>query len=105
MANIRCFPVIKTPVSSRDPFFLFPIAKHLLKLKKNAVNKRDNDSRHRLQEKISKFIRDNQLKVVTQENKNHNCGSKRWWSLVNKITGRGNNAVPLSYIIDPKVMN
>ena len=27
------------------------------------------------------------------------------WSLVNKITGRGNNEVPLSHIIDPKVMN
>ena len=45
------------------------------------------------------------FKAVKQENKNQNCGSKRWWSLVNKITGRGSSEVPLSHIIDPKVMN
>ena len=44
--------MIKTRVSSRDPF-LFPIAKHLLKLRKNAINKRDNESSHRLQERIN----------------------------------------------------
>ena len=32
-------------------------------------------------------------------------GPKDGWSLVNKITGRGNSEVPLSHIIDPKVMN
>ncbi len=101
----ECFPIIKTRVSSRDPPFLSPIVKHLLKLRKNAINKRDNESSHRLQERINKLIRSNQLKAVKQENKNQNCGSKRWWSLVNKITGRGNNEVPLSHIIDPKVMN
>ena len=79
--------------------------KHLLKLRKNAINKRDNESSHRLQERINKLIRSNQLKAVKQENKNQNCGSKIWWSLVNKITGRGNSEVPLSHIIDPKVMN
>jgi hypothetical protein len=29
-----------------DPPFLSPIVKHLLKLRKNAINKRDNESRH-----------------------------------------------------------
>ena len=101
----QCFPIIKTRVSSRDPPFLSPIVKHLLKLRKNAINKRDNESSHRLQERINKLIRSNQLKAVKQENKNQNCGSKRWWSLVNKITGRCNSEVPLSHIIDPKVMN
>ena len=101
----ECFPVIKTRVSSRDPLFLSPIVKHLLKLRKTAINKRDTESSHRLQERINKLIRDNQLKGVKQESKSHDCGSKRWWSLVNKITGRGNSEVPLSHIIDPKVMN
>ena len=100
----ECFPVIKTRVSSRDPPFLSPIVKHLLKLRKNAVNKRDNECSHRLQEKINKLIRVNQLKAVKQENKIRDRGSKRWWSLVNKITGRGNSEVPLSHI-DPKVIN
>ena len=82
-----------------------PLVKHLLKLRKKAINNRDTDSSHRLQERINKLIQKNQLKAVKQENKNHNCGSKRWWSLVNKITGRDNSEVPLSHIIDPKVMN
>ena len=99
------FPVIKTLVSSRDLPFLFSIVKHLLKLRKNAINKRDTESSHRLQERINKLIRDDQLKAVKQENKSHDCGSKKWWSLVNKITGGGNSEVPLSHIIDPKVMN
>ena len=90
----ECFPVIKTRVSSRDPPFLSPIVKHLLKLRKNAINKRDTESSHHLQERIKKLIRDKQLKAVKQENKSHDCGSKRWWSLVNKITGRGNGEVP-----------
>ena len=34
----ECFPIIKTRVSSRDPPFLSPIVKHLLKLRKNAIN-------------------------------------------------------------------
>ena len=96
----ECFPVIKTRVSSRDPPFLSPIVKHLLKLRKNAVNKRDNECSHRLQEKMNKLIRVNQLKAVKQENKIRDRGSKRWWSLVNKITGRGNSEVPLSHITD-----
>ena len=74
----ECFPVIKTRVSSRDPPFLSPIVKHLLKLRKNAVNKRDNECSHRLQEKINKLIRVNQLKAVKQENKIRDRGSKRW---------------------------
>ena len=101
----ECFSVIKTRVFSRHPPFLSPIVKHLLKLRKNAVNKRDNECSHRLQEKINKLIRVNQLKAVKQENKIRDRGSKRWWSLVNKITGHGNSEVPLSHIIDPKVMN
>ena len=101
----ECFPVIKTRVSSRDPPFLSPLVENRLKLKKNAVNKRNNESSHRLQKRINKLIRDNQLKVVKQENKNHNRGSNRSWLSVNKITGRGNSEVPLSHIIDPKVTN
>ena len=42
----ECFPVIKTRVSSRDSPFLSPIVKHLLKLRKNAVDKRDTESSH-----------------------------------------------------------
>ena len=38
-------------------------------------------------------------------NKNQNCGSKRWWSLVNNVTGHANSEVPLSSIFDPKRMN
>lgn len=50
-------------------------------------------------------IRKDRLKAIKQENKNQNCGSKRWWSLVNNIAGRANCEVSLSSIFDPEQMN
>ena len=60
------------------PCFLSPIVKHLLELRKNAINKRDDESSHTspTRKGINKLIRNNQLKAVKQENKNHNCGSR-----------------------------
>ena len=36
-------------------------------------------------------------------NKNQNCGSKRWWSLVNNVTGHANSEVPLSSIFGIRI--
>lgn len=101
----ECFPIIKTRVSSRDPPFFSPTVKHLLKLRRNAIRKKDNERNHVLEERVNCLIRENQLKAVKQESKNQCCGSKRWWSLVNNITGRANSELPLSSIFHPKQMN
>ena len=45
--------LLKHGYSSRDLPFLSPLVKHRLKLKKNAVNKRNNESSHRLKKGLT----------------------------------------------------
>ena len=90
----ECFPIIKVRISNRDPPFLSPIIKHLLKQRKKAIKRNDSEASHRLQEKINQLVRKNQLKTVNQNYRSQSCGSKRWWSVVNGITGRSNSEVP-----------
>ena len=97
--------LVETPPPAPPPPFLSPTVKHLLKLRKNAIRKNDNERNRVSQERVNCLIRQNQLKAAKQENKNQNCGSKRWWSLVNNVTGRANSEVPLSSIFDPKRTN
>ena len=47
----ECFPIIKVRTSNRDPPFLSPIIKHLLKKRKKAIKRNDSEASHRLQEK------------------------------------------------------
>ena len=101
----ECFPIIKVRTSNRDPPFLSPIIKHLLKQRKNAKKTHDVETNHRLQENINQLIRKNQLKAVNQNYKDQTRGSKRWWSVVNGITGRSNSEVPISSLLDPQVIN
>ena len=73
----KCFPLIKVRTSSRDPPFMSPLVKHLLKQRKRAIQKSDSESHARLQDQINKLIRENQLNAVKQENKNQKTGSKQ----------------------------
>ena len=100
VCNKECFPVIKTRVSSRDPPFLSQIVKHLLKLNKNAVNKRVNEYSPRLQEKNDKLI---QLKAIQLQPIMKRM-SQQWELHLKKIScdrlrisvqlGRGNHQKP-----------
>ena len=101
----ECFPIIKVRTSNRDPPFLSPIIKHLLKQREKAVKRNDSETSHRLQEKINQLIRKNQLKAVNQNYRSQTSGSKRWWSVVNGITGRSNSEAPISTLLDPQVIN
>ena len=100
------FPPIKVRTSSRDPPFMSPLVKHLLKKRKKAVGVRDEESTFRLQNQINTLIRANQLNAVQNENQNHKTGTKKWWNNVNNITGRKEkNSSPVSSLIDPNVIN
>ena len=101
----KCFPLIKVRTSSRDPPFMSPLVKHLLKQRKRAIQKSDSESHARLQDQINKLIRENQLNAVKQENKNQKTGSKQWWSNVNSITGRNNRSRSVSAAFDPSEIN
>ncbi len=100
------FPLIKVRTSSRDPPFMSPLVKHLLKKRKKAVGVGDEESTFRLQNQINTLIRANQLNAVQNENQNHKTGTKKWWNNVNNITGRKEkNSSPVSSLIDPNVIN
>ena len=79
---------------------VFQLLKGVLQIKRN-----DSEASHRLQEKVNQFLRKNLLKAVNQNYRSQSCGSKRWWSVVNGITGRSNNEVPISALLDPQVIN
>ena len=51
-----------------------PLVKYLLKLWKRAIQKRNTEASLRLQERINKLIRDNQLYAVKQENYKQKMG-------------------------------
>ena len=99
----KCFPLIKVRTSSRDPSFMSPLVKHLLKQRKRATQKGDSESHVRIQDQINKLIRENQLNAVKQENKNRKTGSKQWWSNVNSITERNKRSVSAAF--DPSEIN
>ena len=101
----KCFPRIRVKLSSRDPPFISPLVKHLLNLRKKATAKHDLELSNQLQEKINSLIRENQMRVVRQEHKNHKMGSKKWWETVNSITSRTKSNIPVSAQIDPNDIN
>ena len=45
------------------------------------------------------------MKAVNQNYKSQTRGSKRWWLVVNGITGRSNSEVSISTLRDPQVIN
>ena len=60
----KCFPLIKVGMSSRDPPFMSPLVKHLLKQRKKVIQKGNTEANLRLIDQINKLIRDNQLNAV-----------------------------------------
>ena len=96
-----CFPLIKVRSSSRDPPFMSPLVKHLLKKRKKAMRKNDEETLIRLQNQISRLIHSNQVNAI----KNEKNGSKKWWSKVNSMTGRKGKTLRVSSIIEPRVIN
>ena len=96
-----CFPLKKVRSSSRDPPFMSPLVKYLLKKRKQAMRRNDEESITRLQSQINRPIHSNQVNAVKSEKH----GSKKWWNKVNNMTGRIGNILPISSITDPDVIN
>ena len=74
------FPMIKVRMSTRDPPFISPLVKHLLKQRKRPIKARDSEVNTRIQTQINKLIRRNQLNAVRSENRKYKSGTKDWWS-------------------------
>ena len=91
-------------MSSRDPPFMSPLVKHLLKRRQALLRKggqKQNPNVTILQERINKLIRENQLQAVKHESNKHDKGTRSWWSTINSITGRKS----ISSITDPASIN
>ncbi len=102
----KSFPLIKVRTSSRDPPFMSPLVNHLLNQRKRAIQNGNTEANTRLQEKINKLIRENQLSAVKQEFGNQKTGSKSWWSNVNSITSRKKkHDVSVSASLNPREIN
>ena len=99
-----CFPVKTVLMSSRDPPFMSPLVKHLLKRRQALLRKggqKQNPNVTILQERINKLIRENQLQAVKHDSNKHDKGTRSWWSTINSITGRKSICQSISSIIDP----
>ena len=94
------FPTKKVPSSSRDPLFMSPLVKYLLKKRKQAMRRNDEESITRLQNQINRLIHSDQVNAVKSEK----YGSRKWWNKVNNMTGRIENSLPISSIINPTVI-
>ncbi len=102
----KSFPLIKVRTSSRDPPFMSPLVNHLLNQRKRAIQNGNTEANTRLQEKINKLIRENQLSAVKQEFGNQKTGSKSWWSNVKSITSRKKkHDVSVSASLNPRKIN
>ena len=84
--DLNC-PLKKVKLSNKDPHYITPLVKHLLK-KRNQLNRKRN---HRqvslLTDQIRNLIKDNMLKGSGRR------GTQKWWNVVNQHTGRKQNSI------------
>ena len=69
-----CMPLLIVKMSSRDPFWMSPLIKYLLKIKAKGTG-----SRKELLKRISKAIMDNRVRL----NSANGIGSREWWKVTN----------------------
>lgn len=100
----ECFPLITVSISSRDPPFISPLVKLLLKFR-NRLQKRSKLLPVGLEDRINHLIRENQQQAVKQESCMSGRGSRAWWSTVNTITGRDTRPQLINTVIHPDIIN
>ncbi|EDO39180.1 predicted protein [Nematostella vectensis] len=101
----QSFPCIKVKMSSRDPPYMSPLIKHLCNVRNKTSRFRSEAENTIRQERINKLIRMNQVMSVQNESKEHCGGSKGWWDVANRITGRKSQGTPVSMVLQPDEIN
>ena len=100
----ECFPLISVRISSRDPLFISPSVKYLLKFR-NRLQKRSKPLPAGLENRINHLIRENRRQAVKQGYCMSGRGSRAWWSTVNTITGRDTQLQLISSAIHQDTIN
>ena len=96
----EAFPAKKARMSSKDPPFMSPLLKNLLARRNKLLRKGKLSEAAQLQPKISTLIKQNQLHMVKINNVKNNKGSKGWWDMVNKLSGRSKASNQITSILD-----
>ncbi len=96
------FPCKRIRMSSRDPPYMSPLVKTLLKILKRNLSKNNRETNPYLQERINTLIRTNQSRGVKEASQQHSRATKKWWDTVNSISGRNSTSAP---ILDPHDIN
>lgn len=92
-------------MSSRDPPYMSPLVKTLLKIQNKNISKQNKIINPYLQERINTLIRGNQALAVKEASQQHSRTTKKWWDTVNSITGRKSTSAPITSILDPDDIN
>ena len=100
----ECLLLISVRISSRDPPFISPLVKHLLKFRKR-LQKRSKPLPIGLEDRINHVIRENQRQAVMRDSYMSGSGSRAWWSTVNIIIGRDTQPQSISSVIHPDTIN
>ena len=90
------FPTVRVRMSSKDPSFMSPLLKHLLFKRNKLLRKGMVQEAGFLQPRITKLIKENQLNLTKVNKQKHDMGSKSWWKVIDKLTGRVESSMNLS---------
>ena len=100
----ECFPLISVRTSSRDPPFISPLVKHLLKFR-NRLQKRSKLLPVGLENRINHLIGGKSTTSCQAGILHVWQGSRAWWSTVNTITGRDTQPQLISSVIHSDTIN
>ena len=90
------FRSIRVSMSSKDPSFMSPLLKQLLSKRNKLLRKGMAQEASFLQPRITQLIRENQLNLTKVNKQKHDMGSKSWWKVIDKLTGRVGLSMNLS---------
>ena len=79
----HCFPVRKVTMSSRDPYWMTPVIKILLKKRANLLARGKNTEAELLSSRLSELI-NRARKGSTSEA----IGSRKWWKKIDQMSNR-----------------
>ena len=58
-----------------------------------------------LQPRITQLIKENQLNLTKVSKQKHDMGSKSWWKVIDKLTGRVGSSMNLSSLFNVNDIN
>ena len=99
------FPAIRVRMSSKDPSFMSPLLKHLLCKRNKLLRKGMVQEAGSLQPRITQLIKENQLNLTKVNKQKHDTGSKSWWKVIDKLTGRVGSSMNLSSLFNVNDIN